>query len=66
MDDFIFLCSGTSKYGVVIVTKLNGNTDIETMKITSTSEICQTIYHNHSFLFWFGKTQRQSFEVSHK
>ena len=51
MDDFIFLCSGTSKYGVVIVTKLNENTDIETMKITSTSEICQTIYHNHSSLF---------------
>ena len=51
MNDFIFLCSGTLKYVVVIVTKLNENTDIETMKITSTSEICQTIYHNRSSLF---------------
>ena len=58
MDDLVFLCSGNSKYRVVIVTKLNENTDIETMEITSTSEICQTIYYNCSSSFFLNLERR--------
>ena len=33
------------------------------MKITSSSGICETIYHNDSYLLLFGKRILQGFEI---
>ena len=38
----------------------------KTMKITTSSEICKTTYHNGSCFMLFGNKQKKTFEISNK